>query len=76
MRPLTEQESAELTSDILEAIEPFNVAGLDRRERHNWYPMDAQDLMNAAGKLGASQSEVLELLKRSGFKSELNSVDA
>ena len=75
-RPLTEQESVELTSDILAAIKPFNVAGLDRHERRNWYPVDAEDLMNAAGKLGASRDEVIELLKRCGFQPELNSVDA
>jgi FADH2 O2-dependent halogenase len=76
MRPLTEQESAALTSDILETIKPFNVMGLDRRERRNWYPVDADDLMNASSKLGASRDEVLELLQRCGFHRELNSVDA
>jgi FADH2 O2-dependent halogenase len=75
-RPMTERESAALTNDILEAIEPFNVAGLDRRERRNWYPVDADDLMNAAGKLGASRRDVLELLQRCGFQPELNSMDA
>jgi tetracycline 7-halogenase / FADH2 O2-dependent halogenase len=75
-RSLTEQESAELTSDILEAIEPFNVAGLGRRERRNWYPVDADDLVNAAGKLGASRAEVFELLQRCGFQPEVNSVRA
>jgi FADH2 O2-dependent halogenase len=74
-RPLSEQESAALTSDILEAIEPFNVAGLDRRDRRNWYPVDADDMMNAADKLGASRSEVVELLQRCGFEPGLDSVD-
>lgn len=75
-RSLTEQEAAELTSDILEAIEPFNVAGLGRRERRNWYPVDADDLVNAAGKLGASRGEVFALLQRCGFQPKLNSVPA
>jgi tetracycline 7-halogenase / FADH2 O2-dependent halogenase len=75
-QPLAERESAELTSDILAAIEPFNVAGLGLRERRNWYPVDADDLVNAAGKLGASRDEVVELLQRCGFQPELNSVRA
>ena len=75
-RSLTEQESAELTRDILEVIEPFNVAGLGRRERRNWYPVEVDDLVNAAGKLGASRREVMELLQRCGFQPELNSVEA
>jgi FADH2 O2-dependent halogenase len=75
-RSLTEQESAELTRDILEVIEPFNVAGLGRRERRNWYPVEVDDLVNAAGKLGASRGEVFELLQRCGFQPELNSVRA
>jgi tetracycline 7-halogenase / FADH2 O2-dependent halogenase len=73
-RSPTEPESAELTRDILEAIEAFNVAGLGRRERFNWYPVDADDLVNAAGKLGASRGEVFEMLQRCGFQRELNSV--
>jgi FADH2 O2-dependent halogenase len=43
------------------------VAGLGRHERRNWYPVEANDLMNAAGKLKASQEEIVELLNRCGF---------
>jgi FADH2 O2-dependent halogenase len=69
-QPLTRQEQAELAGDILEAIEAFNVAGLGRRELRNWYPVDADDLLNAAGKLGASREEVSALLRRCGFLPE------
>jgi FADH2 O2-dependent halogenase len=65
--PLTAQESAELSQDILEIIEPFNVAGLGRPERRNWYPVEAEDLVNASAKVGASHDEVFEMLRRSGF---------
>jgi FADH2 O2-dependent halogenase len=74
-QPLTAQESAALTDDILDVIEPFNVAGLNRRDRRNWYPVDAHDLMNAADKLGASRGEVQELLQRCGFQPVINSVE-
>jgi FADH2 O2-dependent halogenase len=66
-QPLTKEKSDELARDILKEIEPFNVAGLGRAERRNWYPVEADDLLNAAGKLGASRVEVSALLQRCGF---------
>jgi tetracycline 7-halogenase / FADH2 O2-dependent halogenase len=72
-QPMTKDESAKLATDILLAIEPFNVAGLGRSGRRNWYPVDADDLVNAAGKLGASRDEVIRLLHRCGFFAEQNS---
>ncbi len=64
----TKQESDELAQDILRAIEPFNVAGLGNPDRRNWYPVDPEDLVSSARKVEASQSEVIELLKRYGFQ--------
>lgn len=64
---LTVHEADQLIAEILAAIEPFNVAGLGRPERRNWYPVEADDMLNAAGKLGASRDEVLALLQRCGF---------
>jgi FADH2 O2-dependent halogenase len=54
-------------AEILRLIEPFDVAGLCRSDRKNWYPVDAADLLLAAGKLGASEAEVGRLLVRAGF---------
>jgi FADH2 O2-dependent halogenase len=48
-------------------IEPFNVAGLGDPARHNWYPADADDMLNSAGKLGATREEVAVVLNRCGF---------
>jgi FADH2 O2-dependent halogenase len=53
--------------DVLRAIEPFNVAGLGKPERKNWYPAKAEDLKDAASKLGVGREEIDELLKRCGF---------
>lgn len=64
---LTVDETDQLIAEILAAIELFNVAGLGRPERRNWYPVDADDMLNAAGKLGASRDEMLALLQRCGF---------
>jgi FADH2 O2-dependent halogenase len=49
--------------EILRAIEPFDVAGLCRVERRNWYPVEAADLLGAAAKLGAAESEIRRLLE-------------
>jgi tetracycline 7-halogenase / FADH2 O2-dependent halogenase len=57
-----------LNGDILRAIEPFNVAGLGDPLRRNWYPVDSEDLLRAAPKLGATRDEVTRLLERCGFQ--------
>ncbi len=67
---LTAEESRQLIAEILAAVEPFNVAGLGRAERRNWYPVDADDLLDAAAKLNAGPEEIRALLARCGFYSE------
>lgn len=69
-KSLTPGESRQLIAEIYAAIEPFNVAGLGRLERRNWYPVDADDLLNAAEKLNATRNEIHALLHRCGFYSE------
>jgi FADH2 O2-dependent halogenase len=56
-----------LTADVLRAIEPFNIAGLGRPQRRNWYPVEAKDLLRGASKLDANGEEIARLLDRSGF---------
>lgn len=56
-----------LVADILRAIEPLDVAGLCRPDRHNWYPVDAEDLLQAASKVGATRAEILDALQSCGF---------
>nr|WP_269430952.1 tryptophan 7-halogenase [Silvibacterium bohemicum] len=67
LRLRTQEESAELARDIVRAIEPINVAGLGDRSRRNWYPVDAEDLLHSAHKLGATREDILQLLHRCGF---------
>ncbi|MES1244258.1 MAG: tryptophan 7-halogenase [Acidobacteriota bacterium] len=64
---LNHPDPAALIERIHRAIEPIDVAGLGDRQRRNWYPVKAEDLLNAAGKLGATQEEIRGLLRRSGF---------
>jgi len=64
---LTAAARASLIDEVYQAIEPFDVAGLCARDRCNWHPVTARDLLNAGGKLGASQAEMNRLLARCGF---------
>jgi FADH2 O2-dependent halogenase len=64
---LNHPDSTELIERIHRVIEPIDVAGLGDRRRRNWHPVNASDLLNAAGKLGATPEEIQGLLRRSGF---------
>ena len=57
----------ELSTKISQAIEPINIAGLGNPQRRNWYPVDANDLLNSAAKLESTQGEISQLLDRCGF---------
>jgi FADH2 O2-dependent halogenase len=52
---------------ILEALKPIDVAGLTHTHRGNWYPVDADDLRNAAHKVEATPQEIEALLQACGF---------
>ncbi|MEA2559344.1 MAG: tetracycline 7-halogenase / O2-dependent halogenase [Acidobacteriota bacterium] len=58
----------ELIEEIHRVIEPIDVAGLGDRCRRNWFPVEAEDLLAAAGKLEAAPEEIEALLRRSGFR--------
>ena len=53
---------------IREAIAPFDVAGLGKRERHPYYPALAEDFLEAAHKLSATRDEAARCLTRAGFQ--------
>jgi FADH2 O2-dependent halogenase len=56
-----------LADEVYKAIEPINIAGLSNPHRRNWYPVDANDLLNSAAKLQSTKHEISQLLDRSGF---------
>ena len=56
-----------LLARIDRTIEAFDVAGLGDRQRRDWYPALADDLVAAASKLGASYEQIRQLLERCGF---------
>jgi FADH2 O2-dependent halogenase len=56
-----------LSTNIHEAIEPLDVAGLTDHSRHPWYPAQAADLLRHADKVGASESQMRAMLARCGL---------
>ncbi len=59
--------SPAIIEEILRIIEPIDVAGLGKRNRRNWYPVEAEDLLQAAHKVGATREEIVQMLARCGF---------
>ena len=53
---------------IHRAIEPINLARLGDTTRRSWYPCLAEDLFEAAPKLGVTRREIEKLLARCGFE--------
>lgn len=66
-RRLASCEREKLFAQIYSAIAPFDVAGLSDRQRRNWYPALAADLLHAADKLGVTPEAITGLLQRCGF---------
>jgi tetracycline 7-halogenase / FADH2 O2-dependent halogenase len=63
-----------LIERIDSAIEPFDVAGLGDRTRKDWYPVLAEDLLDAAPRLDTTPGELRALLERCGFSAPAPSV--
>jgi FADH2 O2-dependent halogenase len=61
------EQSSDFREEILRAIEPIDVAGLSRRDRHNWYPVLAEDLFRSASRIGSNHDEIESLLQRCQF---------
>ena len=59
-----------LVKAIRQAIEPLNLARLGDPARRNWYPCLAEDLLEAAPKLGVDRAAIAALLARCGFAGE------
>jgi tetracycline 7-halogenase / FADH2 O2-dependent halogenase len=55
------------TEEVGRLIEPFNLGRFGDPARHNRYPVQAQDLLDAGFKLGAGREEIMSMLGRSGF---------
>jgi FADH2 O2-dependent halogenase len=71
--PHTASHPESIIEEILRVIEPIDVAGLGKSNRRNWYPVEAEDLLQAAHKLGATREEILQMLTRCGFSASVTS---
>jgi FADH2 O2-dependent halogenase len=60
-------ETRAFVDDVRRLIAPFNVGGFGEPARRNWYPVFAEDLLDAGYKLGARREEMVALLERAGF---------
>lgn len=54
--------------EILQTIRPFDIAGLSDESRKNWHGVDLNDLFRGAARLGSTQTEIEEMLRRCGIK--------
>jgi tetracycline 7-halogenase / FADH2 O2-dependent halogenase len=64
---VSNSDTAAFVQDVQCAIKPYDVAGLCASPSHGWYPVAAEDLKQAAWKVGATQEEVEDMLQSSGF---------
>ena len=53
--------------EVLRVIAPFNVGRFGDPALGNCYPVCAEDLLQAASKLGVGRDEIVSMLDRSGF---------
>jgi FADH2 O2-dependent halogenase len=60
-------DATQLIEEIRRTIEPIDVAGLSRPNTRNWYPVDADDLLNGCVKVESTRVEIESLLQRCGF---------
>ena len=49
---------ARYVADIARSIEPLNIAGLCDAAKRNWYPVDLQDTVRGAAKLGVTEEKI------------------
>jgi len=64
---LSASGAVELSRRICEAIEPFDVAGLNDAARDPWYPALTRDLFANASKLQAGKGEIRTMLDKCGL---------
>jgi FADH2 O2-dependent halogenase len=63
----TQDEMRAVSQEVAETIAAVNIAGLGNAARHNWYPVNADDLLYAAGKLETTKEEITQMLEKCGF---------
>ncbi len=57
LSPQTRPFDDDYTAAVARAIEPLNIAGLCDAAKRNWYPVDLQDTIRGAAKLGVTEEQ-------------------
>jgi tetracycline 7-halogenase / FADH2 O2-dependent halogenase len=62
-----DEDTRAFTHEVLRVIEPFNLGRFGDPALHNWYPVRAEDLLQARSKVRASHDEIMAMLEKTGF---------
>ena len=63
----SEPDGARVRAAVSRTVDPINLAGLDRSDRRNWYPVEVSDLYASAAKIPATREELAAMLRGCGF---------
>ena len=63
----SEPDGARVRAAVSRTVDPINLAGLDRSDRRNWYPVEVSDLYAAEAKIPATREELAAMLRGCGF---------
>jgi FADH2 O2-dependent halogenase len=55
-------DAAAYAADVASAVDRLNIAGLCQPSRRNWYPVDFEDAIRGAGKVGVPPDRIRETL--------------
>jgi tetracycline 7-halogenase / FADH2 O2-dependent halogenase len=58
LSPQSRGQDTRYPSEVARAIEPINIAGLCDPGKRNWYPVDLQDTVRGAAKLGVTEEQI------------------
>jgi FADH2 O2-dependent halogenase len=58
LSPQSRGLDARYAADVGSAIEPINIAGLCDARKRNWYPVNLQDTVRGAAKLGVTEEQI------------------
>jgi FADH2 O2-dependent halogenase len=61
LSPRSRRYDATYAAEVAAAIEPLNIAGLCDPEKRNWYPVDLQDTVRGAAKLGVTREQAVAI---------------
>jgi FADH2 O2-dependent halogenase len=58
LSPQSRPHDGDYAADVASAIEAMNIAGLCDPEKRRWYPVDLQDTIRGAAKLGVTEEQI------------------